>query len=94
MCSSPEAFYSSVEERDASKLCVWKGELYLELHRGTYTSQARVGLAVLMCGYYHLHASRCNVHVQDCVFNIAKLHVHVHVCGNVICATLMGIIAL
>eukprot|EP00731_Ephydatia_muelleri_P024288 Em0016g559a len=40
--SSPEAFYSSVEKHDSSKLCTWKGELYLELHRGTYTSQARL----------------------------------------------------
>jgi len=37
---SPDAFFRAAEEeyRDAP---VWSGELYLELHRGTYTSQAR-----------------------------------------------------
>jgi len=28
-------------EADAKDLPVWVGELYLELHRGTYTTQAR-----------------------------------------------------
>jgi alpha-mannosidase len=37
---SPAAFFAEAEAeyRDAP---VWRGELYLELHRGTYTSQAR-----------------------------------------------------
>ncbi len=33
-------FFESAEE-EASDLPVWRGELYLELHRGTYTTQAR-----------------------------------------------------
>ncbi|MFJ2830150.1 alpha-mannosidase [Streptomyces sp. NPDC087263] len=37
---SPDAFFAAARaERD--KLPVWRGELYLENHRGTYTSQAR-----------------------------------------------------
>ncbi|XP_067676860.1 alpha-mannosidase 2C1-like [Haliotis asinina] len=39
--STPEAFYESVE-RDSTRLCTWVGELYLERHQGTYTSQAQV----------------------------------------------------
>ncbi len=37
---SPDAFFTAAraEQPDAA---VWSGELYLELHRGTYTSQAR-----------------------------------------------------
>lgn len=40
--SSPQDFFHSLESRDASKLCTWVGELYLELHQGTYTTQARI----------------------------------------------------
>lgn len=36
---SAETFFESVEEK-AKGLQEWKGELYFELHRGTYTSQA------------------------------------------------------
>jgi len=36
-----EDFFQRLEA-DAEKLPVWVGELYLEYHRGTYTSQARV----------------------------------------------------
>jgi alpha-mannosidase len=36
---SVESLYSSLEENDKGILS-WKGELYFELHRGTYTSQA------------------------------------------------------
>ncbi|XP_071114524.1 alpha-mannosidase 2C1-like [Haliotis cracherodii] len=39
--STPETFYESVE-RDTTRLCTWVGELYLERHQGTYTSQAQV----------------------------------------------------
>ena len=37
---------------DSSRLCRWVGELYLELHRGTYTTQAKVGGGGL---YLELH---------------------------------------
>ena len=37
---SPQEFFARCEA-DAKDLTVWSGELYFELHRGTYTSQAR-----------------------------------------------------
>ena len=39
----PRAFFTAAEE-DVRDPAVWVGELYLELHRGTYTSQARTKL--------------------------------------------------
>ncbi|MGQ9840376.1 MAG: alpha-mannosidase [Anaerolineae bacterium] len=38
---SPEAFFQRCEA-DIQEPTVWSGELYLELHRGTYTTQARI----------------------------------------------------
>jgi len=37
---SPEAFFTAAEQEYADRAPVWTGELYLEIHRGTYTSQA------------------------------------------------------
>ena len=37
---APEAFFTAAEEEYADRAPVWVGELYLEIHRGTYTSQA------------------------------------------------------
>lgn len=44
LLSSPTEFFKQLEANELSKhrLCTWCGELYLELHRGTYTSQAAV----------------------------------------------------
>jgi alpha-mannosidase len=39
--SSPDAFFDATAQ-DGDKLVTWRGELYFELHRGTYTSQAFV----------------------------------------------------
>src|SRR5512132_429 len=40
--SSAKAFFESIEPLTESKMMpVWNGELYLEYHRGTYTTQAR-----------------------------------------------------
>lgn len=39
-CSSAAEFFRSLEESVGDRLPVWNGELYLETHRGTYTSQA------------------------------------------------------
>ncbi|QBI54847.1 alpha-mannosidase [Streptomonospora litoralis] len=38
---SPAEFFAAAEEEYGDAAPVWLGELYLELHRGTYTSQAR-----------------------------------------------------
>ena len=34
-------FYEAMEEESGDQLPTWNGELYLELHRGTYTTQSR-----------------------------------------------------
>lgn len=38
---TPRAFFEAAEEEYAERAPVWVGELYLEIHRGTYTSQAQ-----------------------------------------------------
>ncbi len=37
-----QSFFEHMESICADRLPVWKGELYLELHRGVYTTQARM----------------------------------------------------
>ncbi|KAM4675500.1 alpha-mannosidase 2C1 [Discoglossus pictus] len=39
--STPDCFFSTMEA-DTSNLCTWVGELFLELHNGTYTTQAQI----------------------------------------------------
>ncbi|XP_068595309.1 alpha-mannosidase 2C1 [Brachionichthys hirsutus] len=39
--SSPERFFSQLRAESAL-LCTWTGELFLELHQGTYTTQAQI----------------------------------------------------
>ncbi|KAG8576025.1 hypothetical protein GDO81_009750 [Engystomops pustulosus] len=39
--SAPDRFFSALET-DTSQLCSWVGELFLELHNGTYTTQAQI----------------------------------------------------
>jgi alpha-mannosidase len=46
--ASPATFFREVEE-EQDELPVWSGELYLELHRGTFTSQARLKRANRRC---------------------------------------------
>ena len=40
--SSPQDYFGTVAREDSGNLCRWVGELYLELHRGTYTTHAKV----------------------------------------------------
>jgi len=40
-CGSAETFFENLENDFGADLPVWNDELYLEYHRGTYTSQAR-----------------------------------------------------
>lgn len=40
--STVEAFFHALEENMVGDLPRWVGELYFQLHRGTYTSQARI----------------------------------------------------
>lgn len=39
--SCPDILFSQLES-DSALLCTWVGELFLELHNGTYTTQAKV----------------------------------------------------
>ncbi|XP_030312829.1 alpha-mannosidase 2C1 [Calypte anna] len=39
--STPDQLFS-ILEKDSSHLCTWVGELFLELHNGTYTTQAQI----------------------------------------------------
>ncbi|XP_061176887.1 alpha-mannosidase 2C1-like [Saccostrea echinata] len=39
---TPQEYFSDVEREDLGNLCRWRGELYLELHNGTYTTHAKV----------------------------------------------------
>ncbi|XP_077173478.1 alpha-mannosidase 2C1 [Paroedura picta] len=39
--STPERFFSALEEAE-SQLCTWVGELFLELHNGTYTTHGQI----------------------------------------------------
>ncbi|KTG45452.1 hypothetical protein cypCar_00008256 [Cyprinus carpio] len=45
--SSPDVLFSQLES-DSSLLCTWVGELFLELHNGTYTTQAKVDGTIIM----------------------------------------------
>lgn len=44
--STPNKFFENLEA-ESSQLCRWVGELYLELHNGTYTSQVNTNLVYL-----------------------------------------------
>ncbi|XP_055518623.1 alpha-mannosidase 2C1 [Leucoraja erinacea] len=39
--STPDTFFSALEG-DTTMLCTWAGELFLELHNGSYTTQAKI----------------------------------------------------
>ncbi|KAL1229088.1 Alpha-mannosidase 2C1 [Trichinella pseudospiralis] len=40
--TTPASFFEDVEANDMQNLLTWVGELYLEMHNGTYTTQAEV----------------------------------------------------
>lgn len=50
MHMTPDSFFKRIES-DRSNLCRWVGELYLELHNGTYTSQANTKLQNRECEF-------------------------------------------
>lgn len=58
-------FFQQLEET-SSDLCTWNGELYLELHRGTYTTQA------LIKRYNRL----CELLLRDCeiIWSLCKIN--------------------
>uniref|UniRef100_A0A8B9KFC3 alpha-mannosidase n=1 Tax=Astyanax mexicanus TaxID=7994 RepID=A0A8B9KFC3_ASTMX len=46
--SNPDRLFSELQA-DSSLLCTWSGELFLELHNGTYTTQAKIKLENRRC---------------------------------------------
>uniref|UniRef100_A0AAY4DIJ6 alpha-mannosidase n=1 Tax=Denticeps clupeoides TaxID=299321 RepID=A0AAY4DIJ6_9TELE len=46
--SSPDRLFSELEA-DSGLLCTWTGELFLELHNGTYTTQAKIKMGNRQC---------------------------------------------
>ena len=48
---SADEFFRNLETRAGERLPVWNGELYLEYHRGTYTSQAHIKRANRKCEF-------------------------------------------
>ncbi|XP_072045135.1 alpha-mannosidase 2C1-like [Amphiura filiformis] len=40
--SNPSQFFEIIENESSANLCTWVGELYLELHQGTFTTQAMI----------------------------------------------------
>ncbi|XP_062926980.1 alpha-mannosidase 2C1 [Mobula hypostoma] len=46
--STPETFFTMLEA-DTTMLCTWVGELFLELHNGSYTSQAKIKIGNRKC---------------------------------------------
>lgn len=46
--STPDVLFSHLES-DSSLLCRWVGELFLELHNGTYTTQAKIKMKNRQC---------------------------------------------
>ena len=61
-------FMEALERQSGDKLPAWNGELYLELHRGTYTSQARNKRANRKCEFL----------LHDAEFLAAWASVHGH----------------
>ncbi|CAD5113260.1 DgyrCDS2438 [Dimorphilus gyrociliatus] len=49
--SSPTEFFDEVESFESKNLCEWTGELYLEMHNGTYTTQAKTKLDNRKCEF-------------------------------------------
>lgn len=49
--SSPDKLFSQLQA-DSALLCTWTGELFLELHNGTYTTQAQVEYKSVQSPYY------------------------------------------
>uniref|UniRef100_A0AAR2LJC4 alpha-mannosidase n=1 Tax=Pygocentrus nattereri TaxID=42514 RepID=A0AAR2LJC4_PYGNA len=48
LMSSPDQLFSELQA-SSSLLCTWSGELFLELHNGTYTTQAKIKLGNRQC---------------------------------------------
>ena len=66
--SNVKAFFESIELTTQSRMMpVWNGELYLEYHRGTYTTQARNKRANRKCEFL--------LHDAEFIATLASLHI-------------------
>ena len=63
--STPEEFFTAVEEEEGDKLCTWRGELYLEMHNGTYTTHAKVTFKLVFVVF--------SIIVQICLINFGQM---------------------
>jgi alpha-mannosidase len=63
--ATPEQFFHKIETKQ-DQLNVWVGELYLELHRGTYTTHAATKLGAKVLRVIFLRASNsCDLRTGD-----------------------------
>lgn len=65
--STPNEFFSAIE-KDAGNLCTWEGELYLELHQGTFTTQAEVRFTPLYCEWTKPLLVRGHCTLDSCIW--------------------------
>ncbi|KAI9591192.1 galactose mutarotase-like domain-containing protein [Syncephalis fuscata] len=74
---SAEEFYDHLEQ-SSKDLCTWRGELYFELHRGTYTSQADIKrsnrTSELLMRDVELFSCLASLHVKDFVYPREKIN--------------------
>jgi hypothetical protein len=68
--STPDQLFSDIEAEDGGKLCRWAGELYLELHNGTYTTHAKVSFVLDMNFYHYMIMLVFNVICATVIFVI------------------------
>ena len=52
--STPQQFFNELE-KSSGNLCEWWGELYFELHRGTYTTHAHLKKMNRVCEFMMMH---------------------------------------
>ena len=64
---TPQEYFTDVEREDSGNLCRWRGELYLELHNGTYTTHAKVcSTCIVLLVYLYLELQ----YIQNGIFMI------------------------
>ncbi|KAL2093236.1 hypothetical protein ACEWY4_010548 [Coilia grayii] len=68
--SSPEGLFRALQD-DSGLLCTWSGELFLELHNGTYTTQAKIKRGNRQCEVllHDVEVSSCLAMCQNKTFS-------------------------
>ena len=82
--SSPDKLFSELRA-DSDLLCTWSGELFLELHNGTYTTEAQVDFTSVHSSYFKIKILLAELKgslwekgknvrmVMDCIYRAAFL---------------------